>query len=860
LKTSPNPTTDDAITSLFFGQLYRLVALQPNKQFNSLMKRWFRLTTLFLAWAILGLPGLVGAEQQSPLRVGSRNDFPPYADVDAQGQSTGFAVELFAAVAEVMNIPFSFQPGSRDTNWQSLKAGELDALPLVSRLQEREGQVEFTEPHTIGYDTFFTHVGHKPIASIDQARGLSIIVVRSDTAHEALASRGFTNQLVVVNDLADGLRLLASGQHDAVLAPSLQGKVLIHNIGLEKIVIAGPLLKEYRREFAFAVRKGDTVLRGHLDQGLAIVKANGEYDRLYRKWLDLHEEQTFPVRYVIWGAGFAIGLLVLLGLCNWALRRRVALRTDELNQANASLERRVAERTAELETARQEAEAAHDLLRVTMDNAPALMSYIDKECRFRYSDEQTRGRHMRDILGETVWQAIVPYVQRVLAGEQVAFELQVSPLKSSPRWVHTTYSPDFDAEGQVRGFVAHVLDITDQKQAEEALKENDHRKDEFLAMLAHELRNPLAPISNAVQILKRSSLDETRLVWCRDIIERQVEQLVRLVDDLLDVSRISRGKIELKKEILEVSTVVQRAVETSQSLIDTHRHTFTVQLPPEPFYIEGDLTRLSQVVSNLLNNAAKYTDEEGSICLTVEPADHDLLIRVRDNGRGIEPSALPGLFELFYQVDRTLDRSEGGLGIGLSLVKSLVTMHGGEVWAHSAGRGQGSEFFIRLPCLLSSPIAPDPSPTEPKPIQGPLRILVVDDNCDAAQSLSLLLTSEGHTVRLAYSGPAGLIAGLTERPQVVLLDIGLPGMDGYAVARALRRHPELKMMHLIALSGYGREVDREQALAAGFNFYLTKPVDFDKLQRALVPATISPSDDWLSQGSSIANCAYFSKG
>jgi PAS domain S-box-containing protein len=817
------------------------------------MKRRLRQAVLLLAWTVLGLPGLVGAEQQSPLRVGSRIDFPPYADIDAQGHSTGFAVELFAAVAEVMNIPFSFQPNRWDMNWQSLKAGELDALPLVEHMPELEGQVEFTEPHTIGYDTFFTRVGHKPIESIEQARTLNIIVVRSDTAHEALASRGFTNQLVVVNDLADGLRLLASGQHDAVLAPSLQGEALIHNIGLEKIVIAGPLLKEYRREFSFAVRKSDTELRDRLNQGLAIVKSNGEYDRLYRKWLDLHEEPTFPVRYVIWGTSFAVGLLVLLGLCNWTLRRRVALRTAELNQANALLERRVAERTSELETARQEAEAARDLLRVTMDNAPALMSYIDKECRFRYSDEQTRGCHMRDILGETVWQGIAPYVQRVLAGEQVAFELQVSPSKSSPCWVHTTYSPDFNAEGQVRGFVAHVLDITDQKQAEKALKENDHRKDEFLAMLAHELRNPLAPISNAVQILKRSSLDETRLVWCRDIIERQVEQLVRLVDDLLDVSRISRGKIELKKEPLEVAAIVQRAIETSQSLIDAHRHAFTVQLPIEPVYVEGDLVRLSQVVANLLNNAAKYTDEEGCICLTVEPAGHDLLIRVRDNGRGIEPSALPGLFELFYQVDRTLDRSEGGLGIGLSLVKSLVTMHGGEVWAHSAGRGQGSEFIIRLPCLQSSPVVPDPGPIEPKPIEGPLRILVVDDNCDAAQSLSLLLTSEGHTVRLAYNGSAGLIAALTERPEVVLLDIGLPGMDGYAVARALRRHPELNRTQLIALSGYGREVDREQARAAGFNHYLTKPVNFDELQCALVSATISSSEDWLGQGSGVAS-------
>jgi CheY-like chemotaxis protein len=243
--------------------------------------------------------------------------------------------------------------------------------------------------------------------------------------------------------------------------------------------------------------------------------------------------------------------------------------------------------------------------------------------------------------------------------------------------------------------------------------------------------------------------------------------------------------------------------------------------------------RLSQVVSNLLNNAAKYTDEGGCISLAVEPEDSEFFIRVRDNGRGIDPAALSGLFELFYQVDHTIDRSEGGLGIGLSLVKNLVTMHGGEVWACSEGRGKGSEFVIRLPCLRESPAAPVPRPAEPEPSQDPLRILVVDDNRDAAQSLSLLLAGEGHTVSQAYDGPTALTVALAERPQVVLLDIGLPGMDGYAVARAIRQHSALSMMHLIALSGYGRQVDREQAKMAGFNGYLTKPVDFGELRHAL---------------------------
>jgi PAS domain S-box-containing protein len=426
------------------------------------------------------------------------------------------------------------------------------------------------------------------------------------------------------------------------------------------------------------------------------------------------------------------------------------------------------------------------------------------------------------------------FFPRVLREGHADVEIRFRHFKSgAPIWM--IYNVFFikDCNGEPVGIATVSRDISERKQAEAALLEADQRKDEFLAMLAHELRNPLAPISNAVQIMKRSGLDETRLTWCRDIIGRQVEHLVRLVDDLLDVSRISRNKIELKKEPLEVSAIVQRAVETSQPLIDARRHEFTVQLPPEQVYVEGDLVRLSQVVSNLLNNAAKYTDEGGRINLAVEPAGDEIFIRVRDNGRGIDPSALSGLFQLFYQVDRTIDRAEGGLGIGLALVKSLVAMHGGEVWTYSEGRGKGSEFVIRLPCLRTSTVTPASCQTGAKPDEGPLRILVVDDNRDAAQSLSMLLTSEGHAVRLAYDGYTALEVALAERPQIMLLDIGLPGMDGYAVARALRQDPALKRMQLIALSGYGRQGDHEQAKRAGFNGYLTKPVDFDELQGAL---------------------------
>jgi PAS domain S-box-containing protein len=316
----------------------RLPGYKQDSAATSLLSRSWSLVVLLLACIILELPSFAGTESQQPLRVGSEIGFLPYADIDAQGKATGFAIELFGAVAATMDIPISFQPGSWETVWQGLKTGKLDALPLVAHMPEREGQVEFTEPHTIGYDSFFVRKGHDPIRSIEQARGLNIIVLRADAAHDFLSSRGFNQQLVLVDSLADGFRLLASGYHDVILAPQLQGNLLMRQIGLESIIMPGPLLKEYRREFAFALRKGDTKLRDRLNQGLAIVKANGEYDRLYRKWLGIYEIPTFPATYVAWGVLAAFSLLALMGLWTWQLRRQVVLRTAELTKAYASVQ------------------------------------------------------------------------------------------------------------------------------------------------------------------------------------------------------------------------------------------------------------------------------------------------------------------------------------------------------------------------------------------------------------------------------------------------------------------------------------------------------------------------------------------
>ncbi len=371
------------------------------------------------------------------------------------------------------------------------------------------------------------------------------------------------------------------------------------------------------------------------------------------------------------------------------------------------------------------------------------------------------------------------------------------------------------------------------------IQENDRRKNEFLAMLSHELRNPLAPVRNAVHVIRQCGIDHPHLNWARDVIDRQVTHLVRLVDDLLDVSRITRGKIRLQRESVDVANVVASAVETSRPLVSLHGHELTVELPDRPVHVMGDPARLAQILSNLVNNAAKYTPDGGRIWLTVEKEDGQIALRVRDTGAGIPKEMLSKVFDLFTQMDNSLDRAQGGLGVGLTLVRRLVEMHGGTVHAFSDGPGRGSEFVVRLQAETSAP--PD-TVKEPVWTGGdlgrPLQVLVVDDNVDSADSLGELLRMSGYHVRVAHDGVAALEAVHSLRPDVVLLDIGLPGLDGYEVARRLRAHPDNAAMLLVAVSGYGQEEDRIRSRQAGFDHHLVKPVDFPTLEKVM---TVVPS-------------------
>jgi PAS domain S-box-containing protein len=437
-----------------------------------------------------------------------------------------------------------------------------------------------------------------------------------------------------------------------------------------------------------------------------------------------------------------------------------------------------------------------------------------------------------------------------LTGEQAEWEGELRLAQPEGREPIPVYFKGFavrDANGQNIGLATITRDITAQKRSEDELRrvaadlsEADHRKSEFLATLAHELRNPLAPIRTGIDLLRMTPGDPKAAERVHGMMDRQLGHLIHLVDDLLDIARITRGKIELKKEPVLLRTIVATAVETSTALIEAHGHSLSVELPLEPLELEADVTRMVQVLSNLLNNAAKYTPAGGRIALSAWREDGHAVIAVADSGIGIPPESIGSVFEMFTQVRGSLDRAQGGLGIGLSLVRRLVELHGGRVSAFSGGRGQGSTFTVRLPLRPGTPHAQalpaaDGMPAA-GPVDSPLRVLVVDDNLDAADSLVALLEVLGHTTTAAHDGVQALQVARGFVPDLVILDIGLPGMSGYDVAREIRRSAELRKVVLIALTGWGSESDQRQSQEAGFDQHLTKPVSLEALEQALAAA------------------------
>ncbi len=554
--------------------------------------------------------------------------------------------------------------------------------------------------------------------------------------------------------------------------------------------------------------------------------------------------------------------------------KALAMRTPE------ELERRVAERTAELERAntalriemQERRRAERDLLeseekfRTLADSIPQLawMARPDGTI-FWYNRRwyEYSGTTPEQVLGWG-WQILhaPDHLPRVLdsfraalsAGEPWEDTFPLRRLDGAMRWHLSRALPIHDEHGRITRWFGTNTDITERMEMEEALKLANRQKDDFLAMLAHELRNPLAPIRNALEVMRRSGHSSEAPAKALEMAVRQVTHMARLLDDLLDVSRISRGRIELRIEPVDFEALVGRSVEAVDSMLRDRGHEIALTLPPGPITVEGDPTRLEQVVVNLLNNAAKYTEPGGKIQVELRRGDGEVVLSIRDNGIGIAPEMLTRIFEPFVQAARRLERSQGGVGIGLTLVQKLVELHGGTVEAYSEGLGRGSEFIVRLPL----PIAPDlrtngePHPPALEPVRlnhasTRHRVLVVDDNVDAAVSLGMLLKLAGQEVRVAYDGPAALRQATDFRPHLVLLDIGMPGMDGYEVCRRLRRESGLERTTVVALTGWGQDEDRRRSHEAGFDHHIVKPVEPSALQRLL--------DDIPAEGASSAASA-----
>jgi signal transduction histidine kinase/DNA-binding response OmpR family regulator len=534
----------------------------------------------------------------------------------------------------------------------------------------------------------------------------------------------------------------------------------------------------------------------------------------------------------------------------------------------------VARVAAQIERARaqqiikQKSEAERRRLHSLLMEAPAAIAILrgpnlvfelaNQRCRRIFGNREVIGRPGREALPELVEQGVWDLLQRIyLTGEpfvadEFATQLDVGGSGSdAQRFFNWVAQPTHDEEDRIDGVMIFAVEVTEQAVARRevdlaraterdlrrAAEEGNRAKDEFLAMLGHELRNPLAPIVTALHLMRLRGDDRTEKE--RTIVERQVSHLTRLVDDLLDISRITRGKVELKTRAVELSEAVARAIEIASPIVEQRRHHLVLEIPPKGLIVNADPVRLAQVVANLLTNAAKYTNGKGTIAVTGERQGEQVILRVRDNGIGMTAAMLPKVFDLFAQEWQASDRSHGGLGLGLSIVRSLVSLHGGTVEAHSAGLGQGSEFVVRLPAAImkdleEAQLAPL---REAQSSRAGRKILVVDDNQDVAQTLAEFLEHLGYRVRVAHDGPSALQLPSDFIPDLALLDIGLPVMDGYEVARRIRERSELREVLLVAVSGYGQEADRERSRQAGFIAHLVKPVDPDRLQAVIEELT-----------------------
>ncbi len=626
----------------------------------------------------------------------------------------------------------------------------------------------------------------------------------------------------------EGARLLVEGIQDyAIFMLDPDGRIVSWNSGAEKI--KGYTAEEVLGRHISLFHPAENTARGWPEYELEAARKDGRF-----------EDEGWRVRKD--GAHF------------WANVILTALRDAKGKlQGFSNITRDLTERRRHEESLRQSEERFRLLVEGVKDYAIFMLDPGGHIVSWNAGAEVIKGYKAEEVLGrhfsifyplESVARGWPEHELRI-ARKVGRFEDEGWRLRKdgSTFWANVVITALYDRDNRLYGFGKVTRDLTERRRVQD-LEESERQVNEFLAMLAHELRNPLAPIRNAVSLMQMGGLSSSMLEWYRNVIDRQVTHLTRLVDDLLDVSRITSGKIAIQNEPVEISLVVDGAIDACRPLIEERKHTLEISLPAQPLWIEGDLTRLSQILLNLLNNAAKYTPESGTIRLTAERQGEQAVVRVLDTGIGIAADLLPRVFDLFHQGNRALDRAEGGLGIGLTLVHRLVEMHGGSVEARSEGPGRGSEFIVRLP-LVEAPeeknddLTPSRSATRPQQA-GSHRVLVVDDNRDAAESMTVLLEIWGHEVRIANDGPGALALAAEYQPDIVLLDIGLPGMDGYEVAKRLRERPGSKRMILVAVTGYGQDEDRRRAYDMGFDYHLTKPVEPAKLEGLLASLPLAP--------------------
>jgi PAS domain S-box-containing protein len=499
------------------------------------------------------------------------------------------------------------------------------------------------------------------------------------------------------------------------------------------------------------------------------------------------------------------------------------------------------------ETDRKRSEQAlkqsEEWLRTVTDSVPVLIAFLDRDLRFRFANgayrewfdippEEILGRSLRQVLGDTIFEQRRTHIETALSGQAVRFEGPTRHHQAGIRDTEIVYTPHAEG-GEVRGFFVLVRDITEQKGVERALREQERKKDEFLAMLAHELRNPLAPIRSAAEILHLRATEDPSLDKVRDIIARQVGHMSRLVDDLLDVSRISRGKITLRKAVLDLADALPQAAHALAPLAAQRGIDLTVTTPAGSVLVDADLTRVEQMVGNALSNALKFTPSGGKVTVTAAREGSWVVVRVRDTGVGVSPELQESVFELFAQTERSLDRREGGLGIGLTVLRALAELHGGGAELHSEGEGKGTELVIRFPALPPSVRVSHRDREEEHLPSTPRRVLVIDDNVDGAESLADLLRAHGHEVACAYDGLSALESVRMRPPEVAVCDIGLPKLNGYEVVKRLRGELGVRDCLCIAVTGYGEERDRKQAVDAGFDHHLTKPANPSDILRLI---------------------------